>query len=115
MTIVSTHTDNDLSAYSGKPRPGYRALLDDIEASRVDAVLIWHTDRLHRSPRELEEYVELCERRKITTQTVQAGELDLATPSGRAVARTLGAWSRFESEHKSERDQAGSGAGSAGR
>ena len=103
MTIIATHTDNDLSAYSGKPRPGYRALLDDIEASRVDAVLIWHTDRLHRSPRELEEYVELCERRKITTQTVQAGELDLATPSGRAVARTLGAWSRFESEHKSER------------
>jgi DNA invertase Pin-like site-specific DNA recombinase len=103
MTIVSTHTDNDLSAYSGKVRPGYRALLDDIEASRVDAVLIWHTDRLHRSPRELEEYVDLCERHKITTQTVQAGELDLATPSGRAVARTLGAWSRFESEHKSER------------
>ena len=103
MTIVATHTDNDLSAYSGKPRPGYRALLDDLEAGRVNAVLIWHTDRLHRSPRELEEYVDLCERHKITTQTVQAGELDLATPSGRAVARTLGAWSRFESEHKSER------------
>jgi site-specific DNA recombinase len=58
---------------------------------------------LHRSPRELEEYVDLCERKKIITQTVKAGELDLATPSGRAVARTLGAWSRFEVEHKSER------------
>jgi len=66
-------------------------------------VLVWHTDRLHRSPRELEEYVTICERRKVTTQTVKAGELDLATPSGRAVARTLGAWARFEVEHKSER------------
>jgi site-specific DNA recombinase len=64
---------------------------------------VWHTDRLHRSPRELEEYVDLCERRKVVTQTVKAGELDLATPSGRAVARTLGAWARFEVEHKSER------------
>ncbi|MDQ6728939.1 MAG: recombinase family protein [Actinomycetota bacterium] len=102
-TVVATHTDNDLSAYSGKPRPGYRALLAEIDAGRVDAVIVWHTDRLHRSPRELEEYVDLCERRKIVTQTCKAGELDLATPSGRAVARTLGAWARFEVEHKSER------------
>ncbi len=66
-------------------------------------MLVWHTDRLHRSPRELEEYVDICERRKVITQTCKAGELDLATPSGRAVARTLGAWARFEVEHKSER------------
>jgi site-specific DNA recombinase len=102
-TIVAEHTDNDVSAYSGKPRPGYRALLADIEAGTVDAVLVWHTDRLHRSPRELEEYVDLCERKGVTTQTARAGELDLATPAGRAVARTLGAWARFEVEHKSER------------
>lgn len=101
--IVAEHTDNDLSAYSGKPRPGYRALLADVDAGRADAVIVWHTDRLHRSPRELEEYIDVCERRKVTTQTVKAGELDLATPSGRAVARTLGAWARFEGEHKSER------------
>ena len=57
------------------------------------------------SPRlyRVEEYVDLCERHKVITQTVKAGELDLATPSGRAVARTLGAWARFEVEHKSER------------
>jgi site-specific DNA recombinase len=69
----------------------------------VNAVLVWHTDRLHRSPRELEAYVDLCEEHKVVTHTVKAGELDLATPSGRAVARTLGAWARFEVEHKSER------------
>lgn len=34
---------------------------------------------------------------------MKAGEIDLSTPSGRAVARTLGAWARYESEHKSER------------
>ena len=101
--VAAVHTDNDASAYSGKPRPGYRALLDDLDAGRTDAVLVWHTDRLHRSPRELEEYVDLCERRGVVTQTVKAGELDLATPSGRAVARTLGAWARFEVEHKSDR------------
>lgn len=102
-TVVRTYVDNDLSAYSGKPRPEYRALLADLSAGLVNAVIVWHTDRLHRSPRELEEYVDICEKHKVITQTVQAGELDLATPSGRAVARTLGAWARYESEHKSER------------
>lgn len=78
-------------------------MLDALDAGQATAVIAWHTDRLHRSPRELEQYVDICERRKILTQTVKAGELDLATPSGRAVARTLGAWARFESEHKSDR------------
>ncbi len=81
-------------------------MLADLDEGRVDAVVVWHTDRLHRSPRELEEYVDVCEHHKVVTQTVKAGELDLATPSGRAMARTLGAWARFEVEHKSERTRA---------
>ncbi|MBV9822293.1 MAG: recombinase family protein, partial [Actinobacteria bacterium] len=104
--VVAVHTDNDVSAFSGKARPGYRALLADLEAGRADAVLVWHTDRLHRSPRELEDFISLCERRKITTQTVMAGSLDLNTSSGRMVARMLGAAARQEVEHKSDRIKA---------
>lgn len=102
-TVVGVYTDNDISAYSGKPRPGYRALLADLTEGRADAVVAWHVDRLHRSPMELEEYVNVCESHGVVTQSVKVGELDLATASGRAVARTLGAWARFESEHKSDR------------
>jgi DNA invertase Pin-like site-specific DNA recombinase len=61
-------------------------------------VLAWHTDRLHRSPKELETYIDLCEPRGVVTRTVRAGELDLATASGRMVARQLGAVARYESE-----------------
>jgi site-specific DNA recombinase len=102
-TVVDVYRDNDVSAYSGKPRPEYRRMLTDLEDRRANAVLVWHTDRLHRSPVELEDYVDLCERRKIATHTVQAGELDLSTPSGRVMARTLGAFARYEVEHKSAR------------
>src|ERR671910_2449931 len=101
--IIAVHADNDLSAYSGKPRPGYRALLADLRAGVADAVLVWHTDRLHRSPAELEEYIGVCEPRGVPTMTVKAGPIDLATPAGRMVARQLGAVGRYESEHKSER------------
>ena len=103
LQVVAVYSDNDLSAYSGKPRPGYRRMLADLQTGRATAVLAWHTDRLHRSPRELEEYIDLCERYGVATHTVKAGPLDLATPSGRLIARQLGAHARFESEHQSER------------
>jgi site-specific DNA recombinase len=103
--IVAVHSDNDVSAYSGKPRPGYLALLADLRAGVADAVVCWHTDRLHRSPSELEDYIAVCERGGVPTQTVKAGPLDLASPSGRMVARQLGAVARYEVEHQIERQQ----------
>jgi site-specific DNA recombinase len=103
--VAQAYADNDLSAYSGKPRPAYQRLLADIKAGRVDAVLAWHTDRLHRSPVELEDYITVCEARGVPTHTVKAGPLDLATPSGRLVARQLGAVARYEVEHQVERQQ----------
>ncbi|MFU8850270.1 recombinase family protein [Micromonospora sp. SL1-18] len=105
LAVAQVYSDNDLSAYSGKPRPSYRRMLDDIAAARIDAVLAWHTDRLHRSPTELEEYISACEPRGVPTYTVKAGPLDLSTPSGRMVARQLGAVAQYEVEHQVERQQ----------
>jgi DNA invertase Pin-like site-specific DNA recombinase len=103
---AGVYADNDLSAFTGKPRPDYLAMLADLDAGNARVVTAWHTDRLHRSPKELETYIDLAERRGVVTHSVKAGPLDLATPSGRAVARTLCAWARFESEHKGERVRA---------
>lgn len=102
--VVETYIDNDVSAYrKGRKRKDYARMLEDLDEGRATVVIAWHTDRLHRSPVELEGYIDLCERRGISTRTVQAGELDLATSSGRLVARMLGAVARHESEHKAER------------
>jgi len=102
-SVADVFTDNDLSAYSGKARPGYLAMLDRIREGDVHAVLAWHEDRLHRSPRELEDYIDVCQPSGVVTQFVQAGELDLTSASGRMTGRIRGAVSRQESEHKSER------------
>ncbi|MFN3763468.1 MAG: recombinase family protein, partial [Anaerolineae bacterium] len=101
--VVDVYSDNDISAFTGKDRPAYRSLLEDLAAGRINCVVAWAPDRLHRSPRELEDFVDLADRRHVITHTVQSGAWDLSTPSGRAVARTLGAWSRYESEHKGQR------------
>lgn len=104
-TVVGTYTDNDLSAYSGKPRPGYRSMLSSVDNGDADAIIAWHTDRLHRSPVELEAFIDVCDRNGVTVQTVQAGTIDLATASGRMVARMLGAAARHEVEHSIERQK----------
>jgi site-specific DNA recombinase len=101
--VLDVYADNDMSAYSGKRRPEYERLLADLGDGRAGAVLTWHTDRLHRSPRELETFISLCEAHRVEVRTVRAGELDLSTPSGRVAARLLGAMARYESEHKAER------------
>lgn len=101
-TVVRVHTDNDVSAYKGKRR-GYQALLEDLRSGAADTLLAWHSDRLHRQPRELEDFIDLINSKAIEVHFVQSGELDLSTPSGRLHARIMGVVDRHESEHKSER------------
>lgn len=105
--VARVYVDNDVSAYRKKSRPQYCELLACVEAGQIDAVLAWHTDRLHRSPKELESYIDVCEPRGVVTRTVRAGELDLSTASGRMVARQLGAVARYESEQTAGRTRAG--------
>lgn len=102
-TIAHTLIDDDLSAYSGKPRPAYETLLTLIERGDIGAVVAWHPDRLHRSPAELERFIDLVQRMDCKVATVRAGELDLGTAAGRMTARVVGAVARHESEQKSER------------
>ncbi|MFC9965309.1 recombinase family protein [Nocardia ignorata] len=103
---VEVFTDNDVSAYSGKRRKQYESLTAAIAAGEFDVVIAWHPDRLHRSPLELEHFISLIDRANVTVHTVQAGAWDLSTPSGKAIAVTLSAWARYESEHKGERIKA---------
>lgn len=101
--LARRFVDNDMSAYSGKPRPGYAQLLDAVRGGLVDGIVAWHPDRLHRSPGELEDFLTVVEQHDVVVETVRAGKWELSTPSGRMTARILGSVARGESEHKSDR------------
>lgn len=89
--VHDRYVDDDKSAWSGKPRPEYRRLLDDIGSGRIDAVLVWHPDRLHRRPIELEEFVEVCKRANLDEVAYVGGELPVGQDDGLLVARILAA------------------------
>jgi DNA invertase Pin-like site-specific DNA recombinase len=96
-TVREVFTDNDISATTGKRRPGFEALL----LSNPERLVTWHTDRLVRLTKELERVIDLG----VNVHAVTAGHLDLSNPAGRAVARTLTAWATYEGEQKSIRQK----------
>lgn len=103
-SVTEVYVDNDVSAYSGRRRPAWERLLADVESGAVDAIAVWHVDRLTRSPVELEAVIDLADRHGLELATV-TGDVDLGTPTGRMVARILGATARQEAEHKAERQR----------
>jgi site-specific DNA recombinase len=106
-TVVDVYSDNDTSATSSKPRPAYRRLLADAQAGHFDALVVWHTDRLTRKPREFEDWIDLAESGRLAVATVVAGDVDLSTPDGRHYARGMASNARLEAERISRRTLAG--------
>ena len=60
--VAERYVDADISAYSRKRRPEYERMLEEIEAGLVEGIVVYHADRLHRHPRELEDFIDLCQR-----------------------------------------------------
>lgn len=104
--VVELYSDNDLSATTGKSRPGYERLVDDIKSGYVDAVAVYHSDRLYRRPSDLEELIGVVEDARIDIACVMQSDIDLTTASGRMTARVIGAVNRGEVERMSERIRA---------
>ena len=102
-TVAEEYVDDDISAYSGKLRPAYERMLADIEEGRRDAVMVWHMDRLHRQPIELERFAQVCAQAGVTEVKTLHGDMDLGTGDGLLLARLLSAVAANESDAKSRR------------
>lgn len=105
--VNHVYVDNDVSAYDRKrKRQAWAGMLEALARGEHQAVIAWHPDRLYRQMRDLLALIELCDRDRVKVVTVTAGDVDLSTATGRAVAKTVAAWNEHESEHKAERNRA---------
>ncbi|WTB90855.1 recombinase family protein [Streptomyces cellulosae] len=101
--VVEVYVDNDVTAADRrKKRKDYLRPLEDVKSGHIDTVVSWHPNRLYRQPVELEDLIIIVEEHKTEIATVKAGDLDLSNPTGRLVARMLGAIAKYEVEHKQE-------------
>lgn len=102
-SVAEEYVDNDLSAYSGKRRPGYERMLADLRDGERDAVIVYHVDRLTRRPIELEQFLEALDAAKVRQVRFVVGDTDLNTGDGLLVVRMLAAVAANESATKSRR------------
>lgn len=102
-TIVAEHVDNDMSASSGKRRPGFEAMLQAVDRGDAEVVVAWSLDRLQRNRRDELRLYETCKARKATLSLINGPELDFTTATGEMVADQLGMVARFEVRMKSDR------------
>lgn len=97
LAVDQVYVDNDTSATNGKARPAFEEML----RARPSAIITWHQDRLLRLSADLEKVIAL----DVPVYAVTSGHLDLSTPAGRAVGRTVAAWSTYEGEQKAVRQR----------
>jgi len=101
--VHDTYVDNDLSAWTGKRRPDYQRMLADIKAGKVDAVIVWHEDRLTRLPRELEEFADACLRAGVHRLVSCYGDTDFSNADDMLTLRIKGAVAKNQADAASRR------------
>jgi len=102
--VAEEYTDNDVSAFTGKRRPRYEEMLEDLRDGLRDGVIVYHQDRLTRRPIELEQFVEVIEAAKVEhVRFVAGGAVDALNGDGLTMARVMGAIAADESRTKSRR------------
>src|SRR5580692_9554870 len=94
----------DDPAYSGGnlDRPALKKLLTDIEAGRVDVVVVYKIDRLTRSLADFAKLVEAFDARSISFVAVTQ-QFNTTTSMGRLTLNVLLSFAQFERELSSER------------
>lgn len=100
--VLGEELSDGLSAWNRRVRrPGWERLLARVESGVSDGIVVWHTDRLFRQPRDLEALIELGERGfKVACAH---GERDLAEPDDRFILRIEVAHAARSSDDTSRR------------
>lgn len=106
LDVVAEYPDNDVSAYSGKPRPQFERLMADADAGHLDVILVWAADRLYRQMADLVRITTVAKGSGVRIVTVTGGDVDLSTPDGLMQAQFTGMVAQNESGKKSVRVKA---------
>jgi len=96
--------DYDDPAFSGgnMERPGLKRLMTDIEAGKIDVIVIYKIDRLTRSLADFSKMVEVFDRQGVSFVSVTQ-QFNTTTSMGRLMLNVLLSFAQFEREVTGER------------
>lgn len=101
---IAVADDYDDPAFSGgnMERPGLKRLMADIEAGKVDTVVVYKIDRLTRSLADFSKMIEVFDRRGVSFVSVTQ-QFNTTTSMGRLMLNVLLSFAQFEREVTGER------------
>ncbi len=101
---IPVSEDYDDPAYSGgnMDRPALQRLMTDIEAGKIDVVIIYKIDRLTRSLADFSKMVEVFEQHNVSFVSVTQ-QFNTTTSMGRLMLNILLSFAQFEREVTGER------------
>lgn len=102
--VVAVHSDNSISAYSGKVRPGFERAMQAAANGECDIIIAYAIDRLTRSIRDLLRLIDDVTEHGVGVVTA-TGDIDLTTAHGKMLATILAAVAAAEVEQKAARQR----------
>src|SRR6201991_3269310 len=100
--LVPDHYDDGGVSGATLERPALRRLLADIEAQRVDVVVVFKIDRLSRALMDFSRLVEVFDRNEVTFVSITQS-FNTTTSMGRLTLNILLSFAQFEREVIGER------------
>jgi len=94
-------SDNGMSAKTFD-RPGIKQIIELVKAKQVKTIIIYKLDRLTRSIKDLNEFIELTLKYNISLVSIQ-DSINTQTATGRLIINVLGSVSQWEREVIAER------------
>ena len=101
---IAAADDYDDGGFSGgnMDRPALKRLMADIEAGKVDIVVVYKIDRLSRSLADFARMVDVFDRHRVSFSAVTQ-QINSATSMGRLMLNVLLSFAQFEREVTGER------------
>lgn len=96
------HYDDGGFSGGNLERPALKRLLADIEAGKIDCIVVYKVDRLSRSLLDFARIMEVFDQRKVAFVSVTQ-QFNTSTPMGRLVLNVLLSFAQFEREIIGER------------
>lgn len=101
IALSETYDDGGFSG-GNIERPGLKRLMQDIEAKRIDVVVVYKIDRLTRSLSDFAKLVEVFDRNNVSFVSVTQ-QFNTTTSMGRLTLNILLSFAQFEREVTGER------------
>jgi len=100
--LIKTHYDDGGFSGGNTNRPALQKLLQDIEAGRIDVIVVYKVDRLSRSLHDFAKMVEVFDRHNVSFVSVTQ-QFNTTSSMGRLTLNVLLSFAQFEREVTSER------------